>query len=368
MPDSANEKLYNYTVRHGIDLARFENYHIGQVQAWLQDDLMPRVKAQLERFNKAGFDYRTKAQQSILDRINDVVGGSMGTMSKGLYGEMKTLAKEEGKAITEAVKRLTPVDIGFELPNLRTLSSIVMDRPFEGRILKEYFDELAPNAQTLIQNTIKDGMFRGLSIPDMVTQLEGSDIFTGTISQIRNEAAKYVRTAVQHVSSHARQATYQENEDIIKGYQVVGTLDTRICEICVPKDGEVITDIEDFSLMPPFHFNCRCSTVPVLKSWNELGIDLNEAPEGTRASMSGQVSDKLTATEWLKKQPISVQQDVLGKTKGNLFNQGQITAKSLTKNNQVLNLRQVIKRNRLSLDEIEEYAPKQVLTVLKGTA
>jgi hypothetical protein len=59
---------------------------------------------------------------------------------------------------------------------------------------------------------------------------------------------------------------------------------------------------------------------PILKSAKEVG--LKRIPETTRASMNGQVPGNITYQEWLKKQPISLQEDVLGKTKAKLFREG----------------------------------------------
>ena len=68
--------------------------------------------------------------------------------------------------------------------------------------------------------------------------------------------------------------------------------------------------------------NCRSTTIPIIKSWKQLGINLKEAPIGTRASMDGQVSADLTYPEWLKKKPAKFQDEVLGRTKGKLFRDG----------------------------------------------
>jgi len=70
--------------------------------------------------------------------------------------------------------------------------------------------------------------------------------------------------------------------------------------------------------------NCRCTSVPVLKSWKELGIDAKEAPASTRASMNGQVADTTTYPEWLKKQTAEVQDDALGVSRGRMFRSGQL--------------------------------------------
>ncbi len=93
--------------------------------------------------------------------------------------------------------------------------------------------------------------------------------------------------------------------------------------ICASLDGQVF-DLAT-GPMPPRHYNCRSSSTPILRSWEELGISANEISASTRASMDGQVPESLTYQEWLKKQPVEVQDEVLGKTKGKLFRAGGLS-------------------------------------------
>ena len=51
----------------------------------------------------------------------------------------------------------------------------------------------------------------------------------------------------------------------------------------------------------------------------------SRAPKGTRASLNGQVSADFTYGDWLKRQPIEVQDDILGVTKGRLFRKGGLS-------------------------------------------
>lgn len=71
--------------------------------------------------------------------------------------------------------------------------------------------------------------------------------------------------------------------------------------------------------------NCRSTTVPVLKSWKQLGINLKEAPAGTRASMNGQVPAKLNYLQWLKSQSVSTQNEALGVGRAKMFRSGKLT-------------------------------------------
>jgi hypothetical protein len=60
----------------------------------------------------------------------------------------------------------------------------------------------------------------------------------------------------------------------------------------------------------------------VLKSFKELGVDLPEFSESTRASMDGQVPAKMTYNEWLKGKPAAFQNEVLGPSRAKLFRAG----------------------------------------------
>lgn len=72
------------------------------------------------------------------------------------------------------------------------------------------------------------------------------------------------------------------------------------------------------------HFCCRSTETLILKSWRELGIDIGEMDEGTRASMDGQVPGKTSYLEWLARQPAQRQDQVLGAERGRLFRAGEI--------------------------------------------
>jgi SPP1 gp7 family putative phage head morphogenesis protein len=143
----------------------------------------------------------------------------------------------------------------------------------------------------------------------------------GAIQATTKGAQALVRTAVAHVNNQAREAVYQANEDIIKGYQWVATLDASTCPACGSYDGQVWQD--DIRPEPPVHPQCRCVIAPVLKSFRELGLDIGEIPDGTRASMDGQVPEKLSYAKWLKSQSKELQDGVLGPTRANMFRAGK---------------------------------------------
>lgn len=88
--------------------------------------------------------------------------------------------------------------------------------------------------------------------------------------------------------------------------------------------------------------NCRSVTIPITRSWQELGINLAEAPPGTRASMTGQVPATQTYKQWLATAPASIQRNVLGRTRYEMWKEGAINIDSFwTKDGRRLTLSQL---------------------------
>jgi len=150
-----------------------------------------------------------------------------------------------------------------------------------------------------------------------------------------------VKTALSHTANVARESVYKANEDVIKGVQWVSTLDGRTSAICMARDGIVYPP--DKGPRPPAHWNCRSATIPILKSWKELGIDAKEIDEGTRASMNGQVPAGQNYDSWLRTQSADFQNDVLGKGKADIFRDGTSVTKFVDKSGRELTLAELRK-------------------------
>jgi hypothetical protein len=80
--------------------------------------------------------------------------------------------------------------------------------------------------------------------------------------------------------------------------------------------------------------------IPVLKTGKELGINMDELPDGTRASMEGQVTDK-TFEDWLKRKTESdptFADRTLGKGRAELWRNNKITMDQMISGGQPLSL------------------------------
>lgn len=74
------------------------------------------------------------------------------------------------------------------------------------------------------------------------------------------------RTEIMRASNLGALAIYEQNADILSGWEWVATKDERTCPICGALDGKVFK-FGDPMMAPPSgsHIGCRCTPVPMLK-------------------------------------------------------------------------------------------------------
>jgi SPP1 gp7 family putative phage head morphogenesis protein len=211
-----------------------------------------------------------------------------------------------------------------------------------GEVVEKAFRGIAVDQAERFSQVVRNGLLTGETTPSIAKRLIGrlgrseerlifGEVAT-TTRQLRaagvksiiasggeltamadNQIMALVRTSINQVANSASQQVYEANQDITKKYRYVATLDSRTSSICAALDGR------EFEYgkgpMPPQHFNCRSTTVPI--------IDPDILPPSTiakRASADGPVPINTSYGQWLKDQPLKTQQDVLGPSKVPYFN------------------------------------------------
>ena len=255
--------------------------------------------------------------------------------------ELNLVTTEAGDALTgKGVYKLTAKQgTPMVLPN--------------GDTVEKAFRGIANTSAQKFRLVVQDGMLTGLSTDKIVRQIigrqggmkfaTGQNISARALSLAGGEKGtrlanhqimSLVRTSINQVSNTASQETYKANSAITKKYRYVATLDSNTTLLCASKDGKLF-DYEE-GPMPPLHFNCRSTTVPVI-DWDglekEYGIVAPDKIEGVgeakRASKDGPVPANEKYGDWLyskrvkegrKILPGVEQVDALGYDKAVYFN------------------------------------------------
>jgi hypothetical protein len=69
----------------------------------------------------------------------------------------------------------------------------------------------------------------------------------------------------------------------------------------------------------PRHWQCRSTEIPYLKTFKELGFNLDEFPEGTQWTPEGEVAGDLSFEDWLRSKSPEFVESLLGKKRTELF-------------------------------------------------
>lgn len=346
----ADQVLMARGIRHALYLERFKTHEVGRVLGFLNEQLLPdvlaRIEARLRRVEERGFDtgvHSTKRLLSLATELRGVLAGGAVRASERLQEDLWAMAASEAQWQRTLLTKTVPLQIEWGAPSPATLRSIVTARPMAGKLLKDWFSDLAVDTQRRVTQQINLGMGSGETVSQIVARLRGTreNRFTdGVLNATRREAERVVRTAVGHVSNHAAEATMEANPEVIEGVRILATLDTTTCPQCGELDGQVFPLGE--GPRPLFHPNCRCKATPKMKTWKELGIDLRERKPGERAAMGGPVKSTLSYSQWIKDQPAWVQEEALGPARATLLRETDLEIGDFTdRRGRMLNLQQL---------------------------
>ncbi len=172
-------------------------------------------------------------------------------------------------------------------------------------------------------NAVKLGFVRGETVKQIISDV----VDAGGLADVsRRDAEGLAHDMVMHVASAARFETYQENDDVVIGYQLVVTLDGRTSDICAAwKEDKVYLFTDAYQPKPGFHRWCRTTTKPKLSP--EFDIFDEGATRASKGASGGkQVDAKTTYYDFLSRQPAGFQDMRLGKTKGLIFRNAGLSA------------------------------------------
>jgi len=193
-------------------------------------------------------------------------------------------------------------------------------------LLEPFIKDWTKDSINRVNNVIQQGFAQGKTVQQMSLEIRGTKqqkFKNGELAKINRSNWAIIRTAVQHVASVGRTETMRQNSDVVKGYEVVATLDNRTTATCRGLDGRKFKI--GHGPLSPFHVGCRSTTVAVLDERFDF-LDQGAKRPAVGEKKIGQVSADKIYYEWLKTQSAKFQNSVIGVTRGKLLRNGGLTA------------------------------------------
>jgi len=338
---NVNTAILDALTGHSVGIQRVSNATVRKIIA-----LLNRSDARIvERIAAGGSDISQARLEALLEDIRQIVQGLHAEAEGQLRRDLDALGEYEAQFQGDMFRATVPVRLEWVAPSPYQIVAAVNARPFQGRLLKDWFADLPEANFARLRNVIRAGFVEGRTTEQIVREVRGTRAqgFKDGVLEINRRAAEVtVRTAIQHTANVARSEVYRANSKFIKAVQWVSTLDGRTSAVCRGRDGQ--TYPVDSGPRPPAHPNCRSATVPVLKSLRELGMSGKDLKPSTRASMDGQVAEDTNYDKWLRGKPASYQEEILGQTKAKLFREGLTLDRFISRSGDELTLDELKQR------------------------
>lgn len=362
LPLTANDALMDAMIRQQVYLLRLSDTLQNDIVKLLNKtelDIAAKIRATM---TTPGISPLTlKRLETLKDFIANTRGRSWAEVNSTWLTRLKEIANKQPELLSGMFQTVSPVQLDLLLPAPELIKAIVEGTPFEGKVLKDWAASLKRSELSKIEDQIKIGMVQGEGPEQLARRVVGSFELGGVdgVTEVtRRNARAITRTAVNAIMNMVNREFFNNNADLFQGERYVATLDSRTTPICRSLDGKVFPVGE--GPIPPLHWNCRSIRVPTLdgealgkrpaRNFTEKGLlreftsdegldpvtERDALPRGYKGAfdkfmqkrvreLTGQVAADVNYNDWLSRQPPAFQDDILGKTKGQLFRTGKLS-------------------------------------------
>lgn len=364
MVQTVNQRLADEAVRHRLFMARYSTKQANDMIATLRKSRIAVTVNLVEQLERRGMTPQNFTVQRLnlvkrelerqMTRVYEQVFGQLGD-------DLRKLVAQETDYQFKALDAILPTVVTDAIPLTAITPAQVFAaanaKPFQGVLLKDWAKTMASDFVRAAGSQIQQGYLLGETNEQIVRRVIGTaanKYADGTLGQSARGLAAVTKSAVSHFAAEARDEMGRQNEDLIKSRIWLSTLDTHTTKMCIIRDRlryTFDTPPKPIGHSVPYgagpgrlHFCCRSTETWEIKSWREMGIDVDEMPDGVRSALGGDVPSGMSYTEWAKRQPYHVLEAVFGVTRARGIRGGSIQpAKLFSDNGEYLTIDQLRK-------------------------
>lgn len=251
-----NERLVNANARRSVFIQRFATQIMSEFTPYA-NEIKDKIRLALISGQNTDLLVKQLAQElsSVYQRY-----------SEELSSQLRELALNEA----EFQKRMQLDLFDVDLPVPPLLWDDIVDRPMvliengKTALIKPFIKDWADEQVSRMVNIVATGLSSGETISGLSKRL--TDVGGIVDGMNRRNTRAMLRTVVNNVANTAKEATFEQNPEIVKGHVWVAKLDDRTTDICRDLDGtEFIYGETKTILRPPAHINCRSTISAILK-------------------------------------------------------------------------------------------------------
>jgi SPP1 gp7 family putative phage head morphogenesis protein len=289
--------------------------------------------------------------QALYAELDRVIRAGYTAISAELAKRMEAYAQLESDVARATVSAIlqaggSAVTVSFyRLPN--AYLAAIAKLPIDGLKIGDWFQAQSAQMSVRVKQTIQKGMLEGKGPAEITRRILAPERVAAKAGEAPPlskravaDAKTVTRTTVNAVQNDATRQSYRQlPASVSDSYMWMSVHDARTSKICIGLDGKVWKYEDPAGRIPPAHPNCRSTTRALIR-----GVDVTLADQKQPATMRGYES-------WLKTQPESVQNEILGPSRAGFWRDGKMTlADLIDQDNRVLTLKQL--RTKLGLDAV----------------
>lgn len=329
---SLNETLRDEIIAHAVDLERYKKRQVRRILNVLREvdkDVIQQIGAE------GLTEFQARRLNQLSTRIRDLIRAAYVSVGEDIAADMQDFVRDEINFTADLLDNSVGVSF-VKRPSINRVYAAAYARPYQGKLLRDYFQDLPDTLSELVRRQLRIGFLEGESQGQVNARV--NRVLRGRKT---NWTRAIVNTSVAHFGAVANQELYRQNSDALKGVQLLATLDTRTTDICMERDGRIWP--VDKAPKLPFHINERSIYTPVLKAARAQKFK-HLLKDQTRSDMDGSVPAKTNYREWLEKQSFTRQANAIGRRRAELHRDGGIAIADMFGNSRLLPLPELKKK------------------------
>jgi SPP1 gp7 family putative phage head morphogenesis protein len=217
----------------------------------------------------------------------ELLNGQQAAISAGLETAQRLTEASLPEGLT--LRRLAALGAPWRPASIEAVQALIGGT--SGGPVGDLLDALGTDAGRRAREALVSGLAAGKNPRAVGRVLQREAVLSATRAQTIS------RTEILRAYRTANAVSYARNPDIVKGFRRLAAKSARTCPMCLALDGT----FQETSTMLAVHPNDRCTVVPEVVSFRDLGIPVDDP-----------VRERESGAQWFARQPTSTQAAILG--------------------------------------------------------